>query len=503
MEIGLIENISDVFLTEILGTIETPIVILDCGGEILQFNPACEHLTGFRSSEVVGEKVWDCLIPDDEINSVRRIFEETRARELPTHFTNHWRSKDGSFPLLRWTNKAIKNEAGDIKAIIATAIDLTPLKTVEHKLTETQSFLKSIVNASPEAIVTINEKGEIISFSRQAEVMFGYKEDQVAGQNLTILMTDADHSRYDEYIRHHIETGEIMTTGNARYIVALRKNGDEFPASLHITEFTDGQRVFVGFIEDISEQRATERRLSETQTLLEHAGRVGAMGEIATSIAHELNQPLTAAASLAGAVALTLEKEDFRKPDEVLSMLHDAISEIRRASEIIQQMREFIQKRKTARSLHNINKIISEAGALALIGAGAAGIKVEWALGEYVGDALVDRIQIQQVLTNLIRNAIDAMQDSDSKNLTISTARSGDMIKISVADSGAGIPENLRPRIFERFVSVKKNGMGVGLSISKSIIDAHQGEIVAKNKESGGCVFSFKLPTGGQDGAEG
>jgi two-component system sensor kinase FixL len=358
--------------------------------------------------------------------------------------------------------------------------------------------LQSIVDASPVAIVTADDEGRILTFSRQAELSFRREEAEVIGKNVRILMPEPDRSRHDDYINHYLETGEKRIIGSARTVNALRSNGEEFPAILHISEFTDGRRIFVGFVEDISEKEETERRLSDTQFQLQHAGRLGAMGEIATSIAHELNQPLTAAASLAGAVSLTLKKAKCDRCREAITLLDDVVGEIRRASDIIFQMREFVRKRKTAKSLHNVNKIVEDAAALAIIGADADGIEVKWDLSPEVGDLSLDRIQIQQVVTNLIRNAIDAMRDAPQKVLTISTKKTNEGASVSVADTGQGLKDEFKDKLFEPFVSDKDDGMGVGLSISKSIIDAHQGEICAANLEPTGCVFTFKLPAGGQ-----
>ncbi len=489
---GIGENIVD----EILDTVETPIALLDGDGVILRFNHACEALTEYSEAEAVGQKVWDFLIVDEEIEVVRQVFAQTCLDDLPTHYTNYWKTKSGRRRLLRWSNKTIRNQTGDVVIVLASALDVTDLKSIEHDLVESQAFLRSIVDACPVAIITADDDGRILTFSRQAELTFQRKETDVIGKNIHMLMPEPDRSSHDDYMGHYLRTGEERIIDRARTVKALRSNGENFPAILHVSEFTDGRRIFVGFIEDISEKEETERRLADTQFQLQHAGRVGAMGEIATSIAHELNQPLTAAASLAGAVSLTLKKAKCERCDEAIALLDDVVGEIRRASQIIFQMREFVRKRKTAMSLHGVNKIVEDAAALAIIGADAEGIEVKWDLSPEVGELSLDRVQIQQVVTNLIRNAIDAMHSSPRKVLTISTKKTSGGASVSIADTGPGLNDELKDKLFEPFVSDKDDGMGVGLSISKSIIDAHQGEISAANLDSGGCVFTFKLPAG-------
>lgn len=483
---------------EILETIDAPIVILNYEGGIVRFNRACERLTGFPVTEALGRKVWDFLIPDDEIEGVKEVFGRTRASRMPTHFTNSWKTKSGGTRLIEWSNRMLRNTRGELAYILATGVDITETRARERALDDSRAFLRSIVDASPVAIVTINEQGLILSFSRMAEETFGYSENEALGKNIHMMMPQMLRAAHDSSLKRFIETGERKVSGGKSAVTGLRRNGDEFPAILHVSEFSDGRRIFVGFVEDISEIKDAERRLAETKLQLQHAGRVGAMGEMATSIAHELNQPLTAAASLAGAVALTLVGAECKERHQnAIDQLNDAVSEILRASEIIRQMRDFVRKRRSEKSLHDVNKVVEEASAIALIGAESSGVNVVTEYGKDVGQANIDRIQIQQVVTNLIRNAIDAMHESSERRLTISTGKIDGMIEVRVEDTGIGIPESIRKNLFEPFVTTKSEGTGIGLAISKSIIDSHQGEIRVESKNGPGCIFVMRVPAGG------
>jgi two-component system, LuxR family, sensor kinase FixL len=503
MTVDALEQFNGSLANQILETVDTLIVVLDRGGAIAYFNRACQRLTGYSAAEAIGRKVWNFLIIDAEIDAVRCAFEELTANNTPSYFSNYWKAKSGEHRLIKWTNNTLTHEDGSLAYILGTGVDITESKSQEAALTESKSFLRSIIDTSPVAIITTGENGLIRSFSRQAEAVFGYTEDEVLGQNLNILMPEPDSSRHDQYINRYLETGQRRIMGQARSVTALKRNGTRFPAVLHVNEFHDGERIFVGFIEDITEKKMMEQRFDDVKNQLQHVGRIGAMGEIATSIAHELNQPLTAAASLAGAVSLTLRKSDFPQRDNAISHLDDTVSEIRRASAIIRQMRDFMRKRKTARSLHNVNRVVEEASAIALIGAESEGVHVTNNLAPDTGEASIDRIQIQQVVINLIRNAIDAMIDSKEKHLTISTTRINGFIEVKVSDTGHGVPDDVKKRLFEPFFTSKDEGMGIGLSISKSIIDAHQGEIFSMDKDSPGSVFIFRVPAGPHDAVEG
>lgn len=483
---------------EILETIDAPIVILNYSGEIVRFNRACERLTGFSVTEALGRKVWDILIPDDEIEGVKEIFERTRASRMPTHYTNSWKTKSGGIRLIEWSNRMLRNTHGELAYVLATGVDITETRARERELDDSRAFLRSIVDASPVAIVTIDEHGTISSFSRKAEEIFGYSEKEASGKDIQLMMPQMLRAAHEAGLRRFVDTGEQKTFGGKTTVTGLRRNGEEFPAVLHISEFSDGRRIIVGFVEDVSEMAATERRLAETKLQLQHAGRVGAMGEMATSIAHELNQPLTAAASLAGAVTLTLESAECRElHKEAIDLLNDAVSEILRASEIIRQMRDFIRKRRSEKSLNDVNKVVEEASTIALIGTESSGVNVVTEFGEDVGHANIDRIQIQQVVTNLIRNAIDAMRESSERRLVVSTRRADGMIEVRVEDTGCGVPDSIRKHLFEPFVTTKADGTGIGLAISKSIIDGHQGEIRTEGKNGPGSVFVVRVPAGG------
>ena len=255
---NLLKQLGGSLASQILETVDTLVVILDRYGDVIFFNRACQLLTGFTAEEAIGRKVWDFLILDEEIDAVRRAFEELAAGNAPAHFTNYWKTKDGPPRIIEWSNNTLKDEDGSPAYILGTGIDITETRSKEAALYESKSFLRSIVDASPVAIITSDEKGTMLSFSRKAEAIFGYKENEALGQNLTLLIPEPDRSRHDQYINHYLETGERRVIGKARQVMALKKNGELFPVALHTNEFHDGERIFIGFIEDRSEQIATE-----------------------------------------------------------------------------------------------------------------------------------------------------------------------------------------------------------------------------------------------------
>lgn len=361
---------------------------------------------------------------------------------------------------------------------------------------ESETLLRSILATVPDAMIVIDDHGRILSFSAAAEKMFGYSEGDVVGENVSMLMPSPDRERHDKYIRDYRETGERKIIGIGRVTTARHRDGYTFPIELAVGEAAMGdQRIFTGFIHDISERRQTELRLRDLQSELAHVGRLSEMASFASSLAHELNQPLTAIANYCEA-ARDLIPEGAHPNDALLrEALVEAAKESVRAGQIVRRLREFVSHGESLRAPESVNRLVTEASALALVGSREHGIEVQLQLAPDLDDVPVDRIQIQQVLTNLIRNAVDAMIDSPERSLTIRTESGPDrMVTVTVEDTGTGIAESVAGQLFQPFITSKTTGMGVGLSISRTIIESHGGRIWFEPNEGAGTVFHFTLP---------
>jgi two-component system, LuxR family, sensor kinase FixL len=363
-----------------------------------------------------------------------------------------------------------------------------------------ETHLRSILATVPDAMIVIDDHGSIISFSAAAEKMFGYAEGDVIGENVSMLMPSPDRERHDVYLEHYRKTGERKIIGIGRLTTARHRDGYTFPIELAIGEAWIGeQRIFTGFIHDISERRQTELRLRDLQAELAHVGRVSEIASFASSLAHELNQPLTAIANYCEAAC---DLVPDASGNESLMMLREALGEAARealrAGQIVQRLREFVRHGESIRAPESVGRIVTEASALALIGSREHGIEVQVQLDPDADDVFVDRIQIQQVLTNLIRNAVDAMIESELRMLTI-RARGGpeQLVTVTVQDTGCGISDAFASQLFQPFVTSKKSGMGIGLSVCRTIIEAHEGRIWFEPNEGGGTIFRFTLPRAG------
>jgi two-component system sensor kinase FixL len=263
--------------------------------------------------------------------------------------------------------------------------------------------------------------------------------------------------------------------------------------------WTGKTRIFTGFIHDITERQQVELRLQDLQAELAHVGRISGMVSLASSLAHELNQPLTAVANYCETARdLLAAPTDDGTIETVREALDKAAKEAVRAGQIVRRLRNFIGNGATERQVESLTRLITEANALALVGSKEHGIEVHVELDPDADLVFVDRVQIQQVLTNLITNAIDAMIEREVRSLTIRTAAGPeDLVTLSIEDTGSGISEAVAPRLFQPFVTSKKTGMGIGLSICRTIVEAHGGRIWCEPRAGGGTAFHFTLPAGG------
>ena len=365
-----------------------------------------------------------------------------------------------------------------------------------------ETHLRSILATVPDAMIVIDEFGLILSFSAAAEKMFGYAEGEVIGENVSMLMPSPDREQHDQYLADYKRTGIRKIIGIGRVTTARHRDGNTFPIELSIGEASlNGRRIFTGFIHDITHRQQTEMRLQDLQAELAHVGRVSEMASLASSLAHELNQPLTAIANYCEAARDLIGGEMNQLNTELIrEAMDEAAKEAIRAGQIVGRLRQFMSHGDTERRPESLSRLITEANALALVGSREHGIDVQLQVDRAMDEIFVDRVQIQQVLVNLIRNAIDAMIDSPARILVIRTeAQPIGFITISIEDTGSGIGEAIADQLFQPFVSSKQTGMGIGLSICRTIIEAHGGRIWFEPRPGGGTIFHFTVPTVGGD----
>ena len=377
-------------------------------------------------------------------------------------------------------------DSGDSTAAIAAA-------------REREKRLRSMTQTAPDAIVVIDETGVIDTVNPATERLFGYSRAELVGENVKILMPSPYREAHDAHLTRYRETGEKRVIGIGRVVVGRRKDGTTFPARLAIGEIAlDQGRLFTGFIHDITEREHIQRRAGVLQQELMHASRLSAMGEMASGIAHELNQPLTAIMNYARAARRHLDRTE---PDTapIADLVDKAGQQAERAAEIIKRLRRFIKQDESERRLEPINAIVEEAAALALIGASDHHIELIFDLNDSLPSVLIDRIEVQQVVLNILRNAIEAFEGPGERKIRVSTGAGGsETVRVDLRDNGPGRAPEVEDNPFRPFQTTKEDGLGIGLAISRTIIDAHGGQLWAKNLPEGGAAFCFSLPVGSE-----
>lgn len=471
------------------------IYMLDPQGNVTIWNKAAERLKGWTESEVVGRH-FALFYPEAAIADDKPGRDLATARDEGRFEEEDWRlRKDGSEFLAHVTMTALYDKEGELKGFGKVIRDVTDQRANERKLGASASHVRSILATVPDAMVVIDEAGRILSFSNAAERLFGYAEAEVIGSNVSRLMPSPDRERHDSYLRRYLDTGEKRIIGTGRTVVGLRRDGTVFPMELSVGEaISEGDRVFTGFVRDLTQRHAQDHRIEQLRSDLVHAARVSAMGTMASTLAHELNQPITAVANFVSGVRNLLEENNPEDRAMIDEGLVEAYEEALRAGAIVRRLREFVSRGEVGKSVEDLSDLVDGASKLALIGAREKGVEARFDLDPVVRSILVDKVQIQQVLINLMRNAIEAMSQSPTRILTVSSiADDGGMVRVGVCDTGPGVAPEIAENLFRAFNSTKSSGLGLGLSICRTIVEANGGRIWMEPSPTGGACFHFTL----------
>jgi two-component system, LuxR family, sensor kinase FixL len=496
---------NNAWLRAVIDTAVDGIVIIDAVGGVRLFNHASERLFGYAAADVIGQNV-KMLMPTpyhDEHDGYLQHYGTTGERRIIGSGRNvEGRRADGSvFPMYLSVGE-ITHDAGE-QLFVGIIRDTTEQHGVERALREQTERLRSILETVPDAIIVIDEKGTVESFSPAAERLFGWSNDEIVGQNVKMLMPAPYQQQHDGYLDRYKHTGERRIIGIGRVVVGQRRDGSTFPMELAVGEMKrPSGRFFTGFVRDLTERQDTDKRLQELQSELLHVARLSDMGQMASALAHELNQPLSAVINWTQAARRTLATQR-EAPTKVLDYMDNAIAQADRAGQIIRRLRDFIERGETEQQIEDISQVVEEATALALVGAKESGVRATFNLATGLPPVMIDKVQVQQVVINLVRNAIEAMAAVEERRLTVVARMAEDgMIEVSIEDTGPGLPPDVAARLFQPFVSTKDKGMGLGLSISRSIIDNLGGRLRVASNTDGGVTFSFSLPAYEEESGE-
>jgi len=384
------------------------------------------------------------------------------------------------------------------------------LKTWETSVTdkplradpEDAALWTAVFNAVVQAVVTIDSDGAIRSVNPAGLRMFDYSESELIGRNVKILMPSPEAEQHDKYLQNFLNTGVKKIIGVGREVVAKRKNGSTFPVHLSVGDYRRGDQVgFVALLHDMTAQRDAETQLAEHaaeakdhRERLERMDRISMAGEMASGIAHEVNQPLSAIANYSRALLHMLEVRGLGSAD-LNSTVEKIRSQSHRAGEIVRRMRDFVSKHSAEPRPISLNESIDEVLSFAELSPRGRQVKVDLHLEENLPDVLFDRVQLQQVILNLVNNAVEAILSNEESRIRISSACDDSrVVTLQISDSGVGIDESTEARMFEPFFSSKRDGTGMGLAISRSIVESQGGTLGFFRNPDRGVTFYVQVP---------
>ena len=361
-------------------------------------------------------------------------------------------------------------------------------------------LFKTLIEVAVDGIIVIDEMGLVQVYNQACERLFGYRAEEVVGQNVKMLMPPPYHAEHDDYLTHYRDTGERRIIGIGREVVGRRKNGTTFAMYLSVGEGRfNNRRIFLGIVHDISERKADEQRIQELQKELLHATRLSTTGQLGAALAHELNQPLTAILNYSGILEDLAGSMDSAEGATLREVAGHISQQTVRAGEIIKRLRGFVSKREPDRHSQDLNAIVEDSIALGFVGAADTSVKLRTKLASGLPSVPVDKVQIQQVMINLVRNAVEAMQETPKRILTVSTSLDDNkFVRVSVSDTGPGLAKEIAASLFQPFMTTKASGLGIGLSICRTIIESHGGRLWVEPNAGGGVSFQFRLPIDGE-----
>jgi two-component system sensor kinase FixL len=405
---------------------------------------------------------------------------------------NVMRAHRGGVRWYRIACQAALDAQGEDIGVLGTAIDITAQRRAE-------ADAEAVLDTAVDAIVGIDSVGRITRFNQAAERMFGYAEAELLGEPVDRLMPEPYRTEHSAFVKRYQETGNKKIIGIGRELEAISRSGRLFPVYLAVSEVNvDGQRRFTGIIRDLTERHAAEEEAREQRERLAHVGRLSTMGEMTASIAHEINQPLTAIAMYAQSCLKLLDRNEV-DTDRLGAAVIKLNQQSLRAGEVIERIQRFVLNQDSHRESASVNGLLSDLLKLAGSDARMHGIELRFEPSRSLPEVFCDPIQIQQVALNLIRNAIDAMAEIDCRygnRVTLRTRQTVESrVEVSVSDLGPGVASDQAPRMFTAFHTTKSDGMGMGLSICRTIIEGHGGTLDFRNQKTG-ATFFFTLPTG-------
>ncbi len=467
-------------LSAVLEVIDALIVVLDPEGRIVVFGRACERTTGYTLDEVRGRPIWDFLLPEDQRDLVRLVFADLRSGKQPNRHENDWVTKSGLRRRIAWSNTCLTDEQGEVRFVIGTGVDITRLRRTERSAAEEEARTRAIIENAVDGIITIDRAGVIESFNPAAERLFGYTAEEAIGQNVTLLMPEPYRSEHDTYLDNYRQTHRRKIIGIGREVVGRKKNGTVFPIHLAVSEVLGGSHpTYAGIIRDLSDVHRLQQQVV-------HSQRLAAVGEMAASVAHEIKNPL---AGISGVVQVLRDSTPAEDPRR--GLMTEVLGQVERLDHTVRQFLLLAKPWRADAQECDLRDIIRRVSALVTDHPVFAEVQIEFP-EETPMLAWVDPTLVEQLLWNVYLNAAQAMRKGGVIRHEYRVTEG--VTQLAVADDGPGIPVEARERVFTPFFTTKTEGVGLGLSICKSIMEAHGGTVSIENAPARGAIIRMSFP---------
>jgi two-component system sensor kinase FixL len=487
-------------LAAIVSSSDDAIVSKTLDGTITSWNAGATNILGYEANEMIGQPITR-IIPPELHEEEKRILARLRRGERIQHYETVRLAKDGRRVDISLTVSPLFNQSGKVVGASKVARDITERKLAEQALRESAARLRTLTETAVDGVILIDARGVVLMFNPACEKLFGYSADTVIGENVRMLMPEPYRHEHDRYIANYRDTRDPKIIGIGREVIGLRKDGSTFPMDLSVGEARqDGESIFVGIIRDLTSRKRTEAELEQARAEFVRVARVTTLGELTAAIAHEVNQPLTGLVS-SGNACLRWLAGDVPNLKAARESVERMISAGSRAGEVTSRIRALVGKSPSQRDRLNINDAITEVIALIRGEVQRNRISLRTKLSTDMPLVLGDRIQLQQVILNLMLNAIEAMSEVShpTRELSVLSVKDEpDGALVTVQDSGIGLDEAALDQMFGAFYTTKTHGMGIGLAVSKTIIQAHGGRLWASPNVPHGAIFQFRLPAEGE-----
>jgi len=488
---------SEAKLRETLDSIPALVCSISPEGQVLHPNRQFLEYFGKTKEEMDAWRTNDVIHPD-HLERVIAEFTHAVTNGIPLDTEVRYRRADGVY---RWSKLQIvpvRDAEGKISVWYGLMNDIDDRKRAEDELKRSEARHRVVVETASDVVVSIDENGKIILANPATNRMFGYAPEELIGKPLTVLMPKAMRGLHEAGFKRYLETGARQLNWQGTEMTAMRADGEEFAVEVSFGEMTTDQgKVFTGFIRDISEKKRAEEELRSTHAEIARMMRVLTVGQLTASIAHEVNQPLSGIVTNAS-TCLRMLSSDQPNIEGARETARRTIRDGNRASEVVTRLRALFKRKEVAAEPIDLNDAAQEVIALSMSELQSDRILLRHDFAENLPPVKGDRIQIQQVILNLVHNALDAMRGVDDRprELLIKT-ESGDnkSVQLTVQDTGIGFASDAADRLFESFYTTKDDGMGIGLSVSRSIIEAHRGRLWASVNDGPGSSFAFSIPS--------